>query len=127
MLLYGLTIQTSPTRKIIATVKDSLGNSGTTSMNTNGDYFYVANVKHEDNANTYYFHRPTWNWSSISGCGVTASFWSEGYVFEGKQSSCTINSTGKKIEMVSTVKIKLGKNAAQFETCDKKMWVDSQQ
>lgn len=33
-----------------------------------------------------------------------------------------IESTGKKIEMITSVKIKLGKNAAQYETCGDQLW-----
>lgn len=118
----GLTIQTSPTREIIAFVKDSEGNSGTTSVSTNGDFFYIANVKHEDGINTYFFHRPTWWWESISGCGVSASFWNNGHVFEGQSSNCSITSTGKKIEMVLDTKIKLGRNAASYQSCGTTLW-----
>ena len=92
-------------------------------MSTVGDTFYDANVKIEDNTNTYVFFNPTWLWNSIQSCGVQGTFWAHGFVFEGKQASCIINSTGKKIEFdSSTLKIKLGKNAASFKACNTQLW-----
>lgn len=118
----GLTIQTLPTRKIIATVTDSLGNTGTAEKTTAGDTFFIANIKMEDDINTYFFTRPTWWWETVSGCGVSAVFWSTANVFEGKQAGCTITTASKKIELVNPVKIKVGRNATSAQSCGTLLW-----
>ncbi|MDE1862977.1 MAG: hypothetical protein KGI33_08705, partial [Thaumarchaeota archaeon] len=106
---------------VIGSVTDSTGTSKSVSTATSATSITWGFVMTEDNANTYVFFQPTWSWVSVSGCGVSATFWANGFVYKGQQASCSAFST-KEDYNSGTVEITLGPNATNSPSCGTQLW-----
>ncbi|MGI0058319.1 MAG: hypothetical protein ACREBJ_01005 [Nitrosotalea sp.] len=106
---------------IVGTVIDSNGNTFTASIATTLTSFTTGFVMTEDNANTYVFFQPVWGVPTVSGCGMSGTFWPHGFVFHGQSSSCSTYST-KETYASGPVEITLGPNATSSPTCGTLLW-----
>lgn len=106
--------------QVIGSVTDSTGTSKSTSTAITATSISWGFVMTEDNTNTYVFFEPTWSWVSVSGCGVSATFWAHGFVYKG-QGSCSSFSTKEDFNS-GAAEITLGPNAVNSPSCGTQLW-----
>lgn len=115
----GIRIQNG---NFVGTVIDSNGSQSSASIATSVTSFAWGFVMTEDNVNTYVFFQPAWDWVSVSGCGMSASFWSHGFVYHGQQVNCMGTYSTKESFNSGSVEITLGPNATSSPSCGTQLW-----
>jgi hypothetical protein len=99
-------------------VDGSTGTHYSVQSNITATRLVNADVKTEDASGTYVFWLPAWDWWDLTACGLSGSFWANGFVYQAKNGGeC------RKINMQgANSQVRIGCNATGYVACGTQLW-----